>query len=66
MNLGLHVQDHPAAVLENRAKINAYLPSDVILPSQVHGNIVVDVASLSLEWRLMPLSVRSPESLRCS
>ncbi|MBC3928248.1 peptidoglycan editing factor PgeF [Undibacterium sp. CY21W] len=43
MNLGLHVQDHPAAVLENRAKINACLPSDVILPSQVHGNIVVDV-----------------------
>lgn len=42
MNLGLHVQDHPAAVLENRAKINAYLPSDVILPSQVHGNIVMD------------------------
>lgn len=43
MNLGLHVLDHPAAVLENRKKINAYLPSDVILPSQVHGNIVVDV-----------------------
>lgn len=47
MNLGLHVKDHPAAVLENRAKINAYLPSDVILPSQVHGNIVVDVGVLA-------------------
>lgn len=46
MNLGLHVQDHPATVLENRAKINAHLPSDVILPSQVHGNIVVDAAVL--------------------
>jgi len=51
MNLGLHVQDHPAAVLENRAKINACLPSDVILPSQVHGNIVVDVEVLEPEMQ---------------
>ncbi|MFZ6686627.1 peptidoglycan editing factor PgeF [Undibacterium sp. SXout11W] len=46
LNLGEHVSDDIAAVVANREKLNASLPSDVIFLSQVHGNIVVHAENL--------------------
>lgn len=46
LNLGDHVGDDLLVVKQNRDKLNRQLPSDVIFLSQVHGNIVVDAATL--------------------
>ena len=48
LNLGGHVADDPAAVKQNRDKLNSSLPSDVIFLSQVHGNIALDVRYVRL------------------
>lgn len=36
-NLGLHVNDHPGHVAENRARLRAALPSEPVWLNQVHG-----------------------------
>jgi YfiH family protein len=46
LNLGDHVGDDLSLVSQNRALLNALLPSDVIFLSQIHGNIVVDASRL--------------------
>ncbi|MFZ6799965.1 peptidoglycan editing factor PgeF [Undibacterium sp. Di24W] len=46
LNLGDHVGDDISLVSQNRALLNALLPSDVIFLSQIHGNIVVDASEL--------------------
>jgi YfiH family protein len=46
LNLGLHVGDDPAAVQENRARLEALLPGRPAWIAQVHGNGVVDAASV--------------------
>ena len=46
LNLGLHVNDDPQAVAENRARLQALLPGRPGWISQVHGNGVVDAATV--------------------
>lgn len=46
LNLGDHVGDDMSHVLQNRALLNALLPSDVTFLSQMHGNIVLDASVL--------------------
>jgi YfiH family protein len=41
LNLGRHVGDDPAAVVENRRRLRERLPAAPIWPSLVHGNRVV-------------------------
>lgn len=42
LNLGRYVNDAPAAVSENRARVRALLPSDPVWLKQVHGTRVWD------------------------
>ncbi|MEW6371662.1 MAG: peptidoglycan editing factor PgeF [Pseudomonadota bacterium] len=49
LNLGLHVGDDPAAVAENRARLQALLPGRPAWISQVHGNGVVDAATVGAD-----------------
>ena len=44
LNLGVHVQDNPVAVADNRQLLSAYLPSEPIWLNQVHGTDVIDAA----------------------
>jgi YfiH family protein len=46
LNLGLHVNDDPAAVLENRTRLQALLPGRPAWIAQVHGADVVDAAGV--------------------
>jgi YfiH family protein len=46
LNLGLHVGDDLEAVQANRARLQALLPARPAWLSQVHGNAVVDAASV--------------------
>ena len=46
LNLGLHVGDDPAAVAQNRARLQTLLPGRPAWISQVHGNGVVDAATV--------------------
>lgn len=46
LNLGLHVGDDAAAVQANRARLQAVLPGRPAWIAQVHGNGVVDAASV--------------------
>lgn len=49
LNLGLHVGDDPASVAENRARLQALLPGRPAWISQVHGNGVVDAATVGAD-----------------
>jgi YfiH family protein len=46
LNLGLHVGDDPAAVAENRARLQALVPGRPAWIAQVHGADVVDAATV--------------------
>ncbi|MGX4640262.1 peptidoglycan editing factor PgeF [Massilia sp. SYSU DXS3249] len=46
LNLGLHVGDDPAHVLENRTRLQAFLPGRPAWIAQVHGAAVVDAATV--------------------
>ena len=46
LNLGAHVGDEPAHVLDNRARLAGVLPAQPAWLSQVHGVAVADAASL--------------------
>lgn len=45
-NLALHVGDDAATVLQNRARLKKLLPAEPAWLTQVHGNLVVDAASV--------------------
>jgi len=47
LNLGLHVNDDPQAVAENRARLQSLLPGRPAWIAQVHGKGVVDAATVS-------------------
>ena len=49
LNLGLHVGDDPAAVAQNRARLQVLLPGRPAWISQVHGNGVVDAATVGAD-----------------
>ena len=49
LNLGLHVGDAPEAVQANRARLQALLPGRPAWISQVHGNGVVDAATVGVD-----------------
>lgn len=44
LNLGMHVEDDPAAVRENRARVRAGLPAEPLWLNQVHGTVVWQAA----------------------
>lgn len=46
LNLGIHVGDDPAAVRRNRLLLAKHLPSEPVWLTQVHGNRVVDAATV--------------------
>ena len=46
LNLGLHVQDDPLAVTENRARLHQTLPAEPVWLNQVHGIHVVQAESV--------------------
>jgi len=46
LNLGLHVNDEPAAVQANRERLQAWLPGRPAWIAQVHGAAVVDAATV--------------------
>jgi len=48
LNLGNACGDDPAAVAENRSRVQSFLPSTPVWLRQVHGNAVVKVASETL------------------
>ncbi|MDD3326631.1 MAG: peptidoglycan editing factor PgeF [Zoogloea sp.] len=45
LNLGTHVGDDPATVAANRARLRALLPAEPCWLNQVHGTVVVDLAT---------------------
>lgn len=45
LNLGDHVGDDPAAVAENRRRLQARLPGEPVWLKQVHGTVCVDAAN---------------------
>lgn len=45
LNLGTHVGDDPAVVAANRALLRALLPAEPCWLNQVHGTVVVDLAT---------------------
>jgi YfiH family protein len=47
LNLGAHVEDDPECVRMNRAKLRAVMPAEPAWLVQVHGNTVVDAATVS-------------------
>ncbi len=46
LNLGVHVNDAPAAVAANRARLRDLLPAEPAWLTQVHGKTVVDAAQV--------------------
>lgn len=48
-NLGLHVNDDPSAVAENRARLQALLPGRPAWIAQVHGVDVVDASTVGVD-----------------
>ena len=46
LNLGVHVQDDPIAVAENRARLRQTLPAEPIWLNQVHGTQAVQAESV--------------------
>jgi YfiH family protein len=49
LNLGLHVGDDPAAVAENRSRLQALVPGRPAWIAQVHGAAVVDAATVGVD-----------------
>jgi YfiH family protein len=47
LNFGLHVNDNPIHVAQNRQALSAYLPSEPVWLNQVHGIDVIDAALAS-------------------
>ena len=47
LNLGMHVEDDPERVVQNRVLLRAMLPSEPAWLTQVHGTTVVDAAQVS-------------------
>ncbi|MBA5687522.1 peptidoglycan editing factor PgeF [Rugamonas apoptosis] len=47
LNLGVHVNDTPAHVLQNRARLRAALPAEPAWLTQVHGTVVAGAAAVS-------------------
>lgn len=45
-NLALHVGDDPAVVMQNRSLLRKLLPAEPAWLTQVHGNLVLDAASV--------------------
>jgi polyphenol oxidase len=48
LNLGVHVDDLPGHVLQNRARLRAALPAEPAWLTQVHGVAVADAAAVSV------------------
>lgn len=49
MNLATHVDDDPAAVIANRARLREYLPAEPCWLQQIHGTCVAEAAAASLQ-----------------
>lgn len=64
LNLGLHVDDDPAAVAANRARVQALLPTAPVWLDQVHGTAVWDagrgIAANLAVAAMSPVALASP------
>jgi YfiH family protein len=60
LNLGDHVGDAPAAVLENRRLLSAHLPSAPLWLKQVHGTRCVDAARAAPDSEADAVFARRP------
>jgi YfiH family protein len=67
-NLGLHVGDDPAAVAENRARLQALVPGRPAWIAQVHGADVVDAATVGADQpvRTGDASIASAPGIVCA
>lgn len=45
-NFGTHTADEPENVIDNRARLRSLLPADPVWLRQIHGNRVIDAASV--------------------
>jgi len=59
-NLGVHVGDDPANVLQNRASLRAVLPAEPFWLSQVHGTAVADASSAGLASTALQAAAKPP------
>ena len=68
LNLGLHVNDDPAAVAANRARLQALLPGRPAWISQVHGAAVVDAATVGVDQpvRVGDASIATSSGVVCA
>jgi YfiH family protein len=68
LNLGLHVGDDPAAVAENRARLQTMVPGRPAWIAQVHGAAVVDAATVGpgQPTRTGDASIASAPGLVCA
>lgn len=68
LNLGLHVNDDPAAVAANRARLQALLPGRPAWISQVHGAEVVDAATVGVDQpvRVSDASIATTPGVVCA
>lgn len=68
LNLGLHVNDDPAAVAENRARLQALLPGRPAWIAQVHGTDVVDASTVGVDQpvRTGDASIASAPGVVCA
>lgn len=60
-NLGLKVNDDPARVAENRARLREHLPAAPRWIAQVHGNHVVDAAAVETPVEADASFTRAPD-----
>ncbi|THC46554.1 peptidoglycan editing factor PgeF [Massilia sp. Mn16-1_5] len=67
-NLGLHCGDDPAAVMENRARLQTLLPGRPAWIAQVHGAAVIDAATVGPDQptRTGDASVAAAPGLVCA
>ncbi|OIR00864.1 laccase domain protein YfiH [mine drainage metagenome] len=59
-NLGAHVGDEPAAVIENRRRLRSVLPAEPLWLTQVHGTRVVSAEQAGAELTADACVARSP------
>ena len=61
LNLGNHVGDVPAHVVQNRARVRAVLPAEPVWLKQTHGLLVADAALAQSETEADAIVARQPE-----
>lgn len=66
LNLATHVGDSPGAVAHNRALLQAVMPARPVWLTQVHGNVVVDAATVSARPVEADASFTTRQGIACT